>query len=133
VDQQGLVTVASKWPVDTTVERLEQAVTAAGLVVFARVDHARNAREVDMDLRPTFLLIFGNPRGGTPLMQENQVAGIDLPLKLLVWEDEDGQAWVTYNEVAWIARRHDLSPETAGVVTATASAVENLARRATQD
>jgi uncharacterized protein (DUF302 family) len=133
VDQQGLVTVASKWPVDTTVERLEQAVTAAGLVVFARVDHARNAREVDMDLRPTFLLIFGNPRGGTPLMQENQVAGIDLPLKFLVWEDEDGQAWVTYNEVAWIARRHDLSPETAGVVTATASAVENLARRATQD
>jgi uncharacterized protein (DUF302 family) len=129
VDQQGLVTVPSKWPVDTTVERLEQAITTAGLVVFARVDHARNARDVDMALRPTFLLVFGNPRGGTPLMQENQVAGIDLPLKFLVWEDEDGRVWVTYNEVGWIARRHGLSPETAGVVTATASAVEDLARQ----
>jgi uncharacterized protein (DUF302 family) len=133
VDHQGLVTVASKWPVDTTVERLERAVAAAGLVVFARVDHARNAREADLALRPTFLLIFGNPRGGTLLMQENQVAGIDLPLKFLVWEDEHGQTRVTYDEVAWIARRHGLSPETDGVVTATASAVENLARQAIQD
>ncbi|MEV6643725.1 DUF302 domain-containing protein [Amycolatopsis sp. NPDC051371] len=133
MDQQGLVTVPSKWPVDTTVERLEQAITAAGLVVFARVDHARNAREVDLPLRPTFLLIFGNPRGGTLLMQENQVAGLDLPLKFLVWEDEHGQAQVTYNEVGWIAQRHGLSAETAGVVSATASAVEDLARHATQD
>lgn len=133
MDQQGLVTVASKWPVDTTIDRLEQAIATAGLVVFARVDHARNAREVDLDLRPTFLLIFGNPRGGTLLMQENQVAGIDLPLKFLVWEDEHGRAQVTYHDVAWIAERHGLSPETAGVVTATASAVENLARQATRD
>jgi uncharacterized protein (DUF302 family) len=133
VDQQGLVTVASKWPVDTTIDRLEQAIATAGLVVFARVDHARNAREVGLDLRPTFLLVFGNPRGGTLLMQESQVAGIDLPLKFLVWEDEDGRARVTYNDVAWIAERHGLSPETAGVVAATASAVENLARQATQD
>lgn len=133
MDQQGLVTVESKWPVDATIDRLERAIAAAGLVVFARVDHARNAREVDLDLRPTFLLIFGNPRGGTKLMQENQVAGIDLPLKFLVWEDEHGQTRVTYNDVAWIARRHGLSSETAGVVTATASVVENLARQATQD
>jgi uncharacterized protein (DUF302 family) len=133
VDQQGLATVPSKWPVAATVERLERAITAAGLVVFARVDHARNAHELDLALRPTFLLIFGNPRGGTQLMQENQVAGLDLPLKFLVWEDEDGRAWVTYTEVGWIARRHGLSPATAGVVTATASAVERLARQATQD
>lgn len=133
MDQQGLATVASKWPVDSTVERLERAITDAGLVVFARVDHARNAREADLPLRPTFLIIFGNPRGGTLLMQENQVAGIDLPLKFLVWEDEHGDTRVTYNEVGWIARRHGLSAETAGVVAATATAVESLARQATRD
>lgn len=132
MDEQGLVTVASEWPVDTTIDRLEQAMTAAGLVVFARVDHARNARDVDMPLRPTFLIVFGNPRGGTPLMQENQVAGIDLPLKFLVWEDEHGTTRLTYNDVGWIARRHDLSAAVAEVVSATAAAVERLAQHATE-
>lgn len=133
MDEQGLTTVVSKWPVDETVERLEEAIAAAGLTVFARVDHARNAREVDLPLRPTFLILFGNPRGGTLLMQDNQVAGIDLPLKFLVWADEQGRTSVTYNETGWLAHRHGLSPAVAGTVTATASAVEQLARQATQD
>lgn len=79
--------------------------TAAGLQVFARVDHAAGAREVGLDLRPTELLIFGNARGGTPLMQDKQTAGIDLPLKALAWADEDGQTWLSYNDPAWIAEQ----------------------------
>ncbi|MCR6482910.1 DUF302 domain-containing protein [Amycolatopsis sp. OK19-0408] len=133
MDEQGLTTVASQWPAATTVERLEAAVAAAGLTVFARVDHARNAREVGLPLRPTFLLVFGNPRGGTLLMQDNQVAGIDLPLKFLVWADEDDQAWVTYDRVEWIAGRHGLSEKTADVVATTAAALDRLARHATGD
>jgi uncharacterized protein (DUF302 family) len=87
-------------------DRLEAEVKAKGLTVFACVDHAAAAKEVGMTLRPTELLIFGNAKGGTPLMQALQTAGIDLPLKALVWEDANGKVWLSYNEPGWIARRH---------------------------
>jgi uncharacterized protein (DUF302 family) len=97
----GLVTLPSNYPVPETIDRLRDAVTAAGLQVFARVDHAAGAREVGLDLRPTELLMFGNARGGTPLMQDKQTAGIDLPLKVLAWADESGQTWLS---TGWASR-----------------------------
>ena len=88
------------------------------MMVFGRVDHAANAKQVDMPLRPTEVLIFGNARGGTPLMQARQTIGIDLPLKALAWEDADGKTWVTTSDPAWLARRHDLGAEAEGAVEA---------------
>src|SRR5580698_9661505 len=89
-------------------DRLEAAVRAKGMTVFARIDHAAGAAQVGLALRPTELLIFGNARGGTPLMQSSQTAGIDLPLKCLVWQDEAGKTWMSYNEPSWIVQRHGL-------------------------
>jgi uncharacterized protein (DUF302 family) len=102
----GLQTVTSAHPVATTMDRLEQKVGAAGFRVFARIDHAAGAKSVDMPLRPTELLIFGNPKGGTLLMQSTQTVGIDLPLKYLVWEAEDGGVHIGWNSPAWVAGRH---------------------------
>ena len=102
----GLITIRSNYSVAETIDRLEGAATAAGLHVFARVDHAAGAAQVNMELRDTLLLIFGNPLGGTPLMIANQTAGIDLPLKALAYEDADGDVWLAYNDPVWIAARH---------------------------
>ena len=104
----GLVNKRSQYSVAETMKRLERAVAERDLVVIARVDHAGAAQKVGMVLRPTQLLIFGNPKAGTPLMQSAQSVGIDLPLKALAWEDETGQVWITYNDPAWLAARHDV-------------------------
>jgi uncharacterized protein (DUF302 family) len=90
-------------------ERLEAAIRAQGMTVFARIDHATGAAEAGLQLRPTELIIFGKARGGTPLMQSVQTVGIDLPLKALVWEDASGTTWLSYNEPAWIAQRHSIA------------------------
>ena len=103
---EGLISQKSQFQPKETMERLESAVAKRGLTVFARVDHAAGAAEVNLSLRPTDLLIFGNAKGGTPLMQAVQTAGIDLPLKALVWQDGDGSTWLSYNDPAWIAGRH---------------------------
>jgi uncharacterized protein (DUF302 family) len=92
--------------------------TSVGLHVFARVDHAAGAKQAGFDLRPTEVLLFGNPRGGTPLMLDKQSAGIDLPAKALAWEDAAGKVWLTYNDAAWIAERHALSEASAEAVRA---------------
>jgi uncharacterized protein (DUF302 family) len=109
----GLTTIPSSHSVKETIDRLAADVTAKGLTVFARVDHAKGAQDVGLELRPTELLIFGNARGGTPLMQAQQTAGIDLPLKALAWEDAGGKVWLAYNDPEWIAARHGItSPAT---------------------
>jgi uncharacterized protein (DUF302 family) len=126
----GLVTLPSNYPVPDTIDRLREAVTAAGLQVFARVDHAAGAREVGLELRPTELLMFGNARGGTPLMQDKQTAGIDLPLKMLAWTDESGQTWLSYNAPAWIAARHALGESSAAAVRTLRAAIATLAHAA---
>ncbi len=95
-------------------DRLEARVTQQGLNVFARIDHAAGAVKVGKSLRPTQLLIFGNPQGGTPLMECAQTVGIDLPLKALVWEDASAQVWLSYNDPAFVARRHGI-PRCPGV------------------
>ena len=92
---EGLITIASQFSVKETIDRLVAKVTSVGLHVFARVDHAGGAKQAGFDLRPTELLLFGNPRGGTPLMLDKQSAGIDLPVKALAWEDTAGKVWLT--------------------------------------
>src|SRR5262249_56845935 len=103
-----------------TMDRLEAAVKAKGLTIFARIDHAAGAAEVGLSLRPTAVLIFGNAKAGTPLMQSNQTTGIDLPLKALVWQDESGKTWLSYNDPNWLANRHGGG----GVVEETVSAMD---------
>jgi uncharacterized protein (DUF302 family) len=111
MNETGLTTIRSRSSVKATIDRLEASLKAGGVIVFARIDHAAGAISVGMSLRPTELLIFGNPKGGTPLMQANQTIGIDLPLKVLAWEDASGGVWVTYNDPAWLAYSVSLSRE----------------------
>jgi uncharacterized protein (DUF302 family) len=118
VDDHGLTTISSAFSVRETIDRLERIVVSKGLIVFARIDHAKGAAEVGMALRPTELLLFGHPRGGTPLMQDRQTAGIDLPVKALAWEDAESHVWLTYNRAAWLARRHQLGAAGSAAVTA---------------
>jgi uncharacterized protein (DUF302 family) len=118
MSEDGLVTISSNHSVKETLDRLVDDLKSKNITVFARVDHAAGAASVGMPLRPTELLIFGNPKAGTPLMQSNQTIGIDLPLKVLGWED------------AWVAERHRLSPATHANVEALATALGNLARAA---
>jgi uncharacterized protein (DUF302 family) len=129
--ENGLITVASAYSVAETIDRLIAAITPLGMNVFARIDHAEGAAKVGMPLRPTQLLLFGNPKGGTPLMQDKQTAGIDLPLKALAWEDADGKVWLTYNEASWIARRHGLGATSSTAVTAIAAGLEKVTKAAT--
>jgi uncharacterized protein (DUF302 family) len=129
----GLITLASTYPVAETIDRLADIATKAGLQIFARVDHAAGAEEVGMPLRPTQLLIFGQARGGTPLMQENQTAGIDLPLKALAWTDANGQTWLSYNDPEWIAQRHGLGEPSAKAVQAMQGALAKLTGAAAGD
>lgn len=105
----GLVKMKSAHGVTETLNRLEKAITEKGMTVFARIDHSKGAAKVDKQLRPTELLIFGNPKVGTLLMQSNQNAGIDLPLKALAWQDDHGDVWLVYNEPGYLASRHHIT------------------------
>lgn len=131
VADDGLITVESEAPVGATIDRLVETVTAAGMRVFARVDHAAGAAEVGMQLRPTELVLFGHPRGGTPLMQDRQTAGLDLPLKALAWEDSDGRVWLTTDDPHYIARRHGLGDPSRDAVAALAAALQRVTGVAT--
>ena len=110
--------------------RFESEIKAHGMNVFARINHAGLAGEAGLALRPTEVIIFGNPRGGTPLMQANQTIGIDLPLKALVWQDSSGNTWLSYNEPAWLVKRHEISG-VERVVTAMSQALSTMAANAT--
>lgn len=123
----GLTSIESRFGAEETMDRLEAQVKATGLTVFARVDHAGGAATVGMQLRPTEVLIFGNARGGTPLMQSNQTAGIDLPLKALVYQDAGGKVWLAYNDPDWIAQRHELGDAVAANVQALRKTLDSLA------
>lgn len=105
-DDNGMIKAKSSYSAVETMDRLERNATEAGLKIFARIDHAKGAASVDMELRPTEVLVFGNPKGGTPLMLCAQTVGIDLPLKALVWQDAKGQVWLGYNDPEYIVRRH---------------------------
>jgi len=104
-----VISKKSAHTVSITIDRLENILKKKGITIFARVDHKKGAKSVDMKLRPTELLIFGNPKLGTPLMQSQQTVGIDLPMKALAWEDADGKVWLTYNKPTDMAARHHIS------------------------
>ena len=122
----GLISVDSRFGVTETIDRLVATVTGAGLRIFARIDHAAGAREIGAPLRPTELLIFGHPKGGTPLMQDNQLAGIDLPIKALAWEDDQGKVWLSYNDAQWLAERHGLGDASRDAVAAIAAGMQKV-------
>ena len=128
---EGLVTVKSAFGPQETMNRLEAEVRAKGMTVFAHVDHAAGAAAAGLTLRPTDLLIFGAARGGTPLMQAAQTIGIDLPLKALVWQDEAGTTWLSYNDPAYLAQRHELGDSTSAPVNAMTGALKAIATKAT--
>ncbi len=127
----GLVTIKSSFGPEETMNRLEAEVRAKGMTVFAHIDHAAGAAAVGLPLRPTDLLIFGNAKGGTPLMQSLQTIGIDLPQKALVWQDASGATWLSYNDPAWLAHRHGMGEEAKPALNALAAALSALATKAT--
>lgn len=126
--QNGIVHVASPRSVPEALKKLEEVVAAAGPRVFARVDHSGEAEKAGLKMRPTQLLIFGSPKAGTPLMLAAPSLAIDLPLKVLVWEDEEGKVWLSYNSPDYLKQRHgipdDLVKNIAGVGVLVEKAVE---------
>ncbi|MEM8546640.1 MAG: DUF302 domain-containing protein [Pseudomonadota bacterium] len=100
------MTAQSPYTVEITTERFRAAIAAAGMREFAVIDHRKGAASVDLELRPTRVIVFGNPKAGTPLMQCAQTVGIDLPMKALVYADSDGQVWLSYNAPGYLAERH---------------------------
>jgi uncharacterized protein (DUF302 family) len=104
--ENGLIQVASRYSVDETLKRLQSVLAQRGVQVFALIDHSGEAEKVGMKMRPTKLLIFGNPKGGTPLMIAAPTLAIDLPLKALVWEDANGKVWITHNSPEYLRDRH---------------------------
>jgi uncharacterized protein (DUF302 family) len=129
----GLTTIRSSRGPKETMDRLETEVKAKGMTVFARIDHAAEATQVGLSLRPTEVLIFGNAKAGTPLMQSVQTIGIDLPLKALVWQDASGDTWLSCNEPAWLAQRHGLGGETEAVIKMMTAALQAAAKAATTE
>lgn len=108
---QGIVDVPSHHTVDETVEKIREILGAKGITLFALVDHSGEAQKAGMKMRPTKLLIFGSPKAGTPVMLAAPSIAIDLPLKLLVWEDESGKAWISYNSSDYLRNRHNVPVE----------------------
>ena len=131
VATQGLTTMQSSFGPKDTMNRLEAAVQEKGMTVFARIDHAAGATAVGLSLRPTEVLIFGNAKGGTPLMNSVQTIGLDLPMKALVWQDASGDTWLSYNDPAWLAKRHGIGAETEPAVNNMTAALNALAKAAT--
>jgi uncharacterized protein (DUF302 family) len=126
----GMVIRASLYDAQETMERLVAAITGRGMVILARIDHAAAATQAGLTLRPTELVIFGNARAGTPLMQAAQTIGIDLPLKALVWQDESGRIWLAYYDPAWLGARHEVPAAAGPVIRAMIEALAAVASEA---
>ena len=124
----GIVDEASNHSVDETVAKLKEILQSKGVTLFAIIDHSGEAAKVGMKMRPTKLLIFGSPKAGTPLMQAAPSVAIDLPLKILIWEDAQGKAWVSYNSPAYLQKRHGIPPD----LMQNVAVIEGLAAKATE-
>ena len=124
----GIVNIASNHSVDETVEKLKGILQAKGVKLFALVDHSGEAERAGKKMRPTKLLIFGNPKGGTPVMLAAPSIALDLPLKILIWEDAHGKVWVSYNSPAYLQKRHGVPQELLQNITV----VETLAAKAAE-
>jgi uncharacterized protein (DUF302 family) len=125
---EGIVTIPCHQSVEQTVQKLEAILEAKGVTLFAMIDHSGEAEKAGMKMRPTKLLIFGNPKAGTPLMIASPTVAIDLPLKVLVWEDADGTVRISYNSPAYLQARHSLPAE----LVSNIAAVEALAKQAAE-
>ena len=126
----GIISIKSSHDVKTTVDRLDNILREKGMTVFIRINHAEGAQKVGKKLRPTELVIFGNPKVGTPLMQCDQSVGIDLPQKALIWQDKAGQVWLSYNDPKYLASRHSIK-ECGEIIKKIEKALGNFARVAT--
>jgi uncharacterized protein (DUF302 family)/uncharacterized membrane protein YidH (DUF202 family) len=126
--ENGIVTIPSHQSVDQTIQKLDGILRTKGVKVFTLIDHSGEAEKAGMPMRPTKLLIFGNPKAGTPLMIASPSIAIDLPLKLLVWEDDAGKVWISYNSPSYLQKRHGLPPE----LLQNISVVETLASTAAE-
>ena len=126
--KEGLIHTPSPYSVADTLQRLDTVLREKGMTIFARIDHSGEADQVSMEMHPTQLLIFGNPRGGTQPMQAAPTLAVDLPLKALVWEDAEGKVWITHNSTEYLQRRHGFPREFlqnfAGAATLIQKAVE---------
>jgi uncharacterized protein (DUF302 family) len=127
VTNDGIVNQPSHHSVDETLAKLQAILQAKGVAVFALVDHSGEAAKVGMKMRPTKLLIFGNPKAGTPLMLAAPGIAIDLPLKILIWEDDQGKVWVSYNTPEYLAERHHLPPHLTENIGIVANLAGNIA------
>jgi len=129
--ENGTISLPSNHSVDVTIDRLESVLKEKGMTVFSRIDHAAGAAKVDKTIRPTQLLIFGNPKVGTPLMQCAQTVALDLPQKALAWEDQSGKVWLTYNDPAYLKTRHNIAG-CDGVLEKVSGALNKFAQAATK-
>ena len=130
-DSNGIIKIKSTHSVAETIDKLEAVLNKKGMTIFKRVNHAAGAEKAGLKLRPTELLIFGNPKVGTPLMLCSQTAALDLPQKALVYKDESGQVWLVYNDPAYMAKRHNIQGCDAAVQKVT-NALANFSRIATE-
>jgi uncharacterized protein (DUF302 family) len=126
--ENGIASTPSSHSVDQTVEKLQAMLRAKGVALFALVDHSGEAEKVGMKMRPTKLLIFGNPQAGTPLMLAAPSIAIDLPLKILVWEDGQSKVWISSNSPQYLQKRHGLPPE----LLQNIAVIESLAAKAAE-
>src|SRR5271166_2139789 len=124
MEGNGLMQVASRRTVEETVQRLESILAERGLQLFVLVDHSGEAAKVGMKMRPTKLLIFGSPKGGTPVMVAAPTLAIDLPLKILIWEDAEGKVWVSYNSPEYLQQRHGIPVELLKSISGVGALVE---------
>lgn len=127
-DAQGLIHLESSYTADETLRRLESLLSARQIQIFCRIDHSGEAAKAGLTLRPTQLLIFGSPKAGTPLMVAAPSIAIDLPLKALVWQDDQGKVWLTYNSAEYLAQRHHLSGTTPPALAAVVPLFEQAVR-----
>jgi uncharacterized protein (DUF302 family) len=125
---EGIVNLPTHSSVDETVTRLQSILQEKGVQIFALIDHSGEAKRVGFEMRPTKLLIFGNPKAGTPLMLAAPSIAIDLPLKLLVWEDATGQVWISYNSPEYLQKRHALPQNLAAALAAAETFAKNAAK-----
>jgi uncharacterized protein (DUF302 family) len=125
---RGIIEKPSNQSVDQTVDRLKNVLRSKGVTLFALIDHSGEAEKVGLKMPPTKLLIFGNPKAGTPLMLAAPSSAIDLPLKILIWEDAQGKVWVSYNSPAYLLERHSLPPD----LLENIAVVETLAAKAAE-
>jgi len=123
----GIISKPSKSSVPETLDRLEAILRAKGITVFARIDHSGEAEKVGMKMPPTQVLIFGNPKGGTPLMLAAPTSAIDLPLKALAWQDSDGSVWLSYNDPEYLKRRFGVDDDVIKAIAAASALIEQAA------